>query len=152
MIQRNKIQENVFNDIWSKIKYFACSRSLRTKQRSWILVDLVSKRFVNKKKKEHANIFYLSIISSGANFLVLCHSMKKPGCEWLDEILESKMRTFTYLCSHPCFFPWQFIPLHEYQYAVALVRWYMDFLSFRNNWISTKNAERWSSIKLPLSL
>lgn len=51
MIQRNKIQENVFYDIRSKIKYFACSRSLRTKQRCWILVDLVSKRFVNKKKK-----------------------------------------------------------------------------------------------------
>ena len=104
MIQRNKIQENVSYDIRSKIKYFACSRSLRTKQRCWILVDLVSKRFVNKKKKEHVNIFYLSIISSGANFLVLCHSMKKPGCEWLDEIPESKIWTFTYLCRHPCFF------------------------------------------------
>lgn len=37
-------------------------------------------------------------------------------------------------------------------YAEALVRWYMDILSFRNNWISTTNAERLSSIKLPLSL
>ena len=51
MIQRNKIQENVFYDIRSKIKYFTCNRSLRTKQRCWILVDLVSKRFVNKKKR-----------------------------------------------------------------------------------------------------
>ena len=37
-------------------------------------------------------------------------------------------------------------------YAEALVRGYMDFLTFRNNWISTRNAERLSSIKLPLSL
>lgn len=37
-------------------------------------------------------------------------------------------------------------------YAEALVRWYMDFLSFRNNWISTRNAERLSPIKLPGSL
>lgn len=110
------------------MKYFACSRSLRTKQRCWILEDLVSKHFVNKKKKEVANIFCLSIISSGANFLLLCHSMKKPSCEWLDEHSQSSL---LFSCQNKMLLG----NLSRYTnismlYAEALVRWYMDFFLF----------------------